>query len=342
MKRILILQNVIMEYRRPVYNGLAEWYDVTVLHSGQPTVTAVDRYKEITTRETKIGPFDIHPPGEISRLIGDYDTVIAMFGVRTVAFWLPLLGRKRPKYILWGHWYSGRPLGDAVRDWLMKKADGLLLYGDEEVEKMVDRGVDRSKISIAWNTTHVPNHKDYSSAAKSSILFVGRLRPLKMIDKLIGIFAKLQGRIGDDVILDIVGSGEDQANLKNMAANLGIAHKVRFHGTIDDPDTLATLFSRAYAYVSPGHVGLGALHSFAYGIPVLTNRIQERTPEYYNLKEGENMLFFDDFDGAERTIERICTEPGLAARLGRNAYLRYVEERPLDRMLAGFRQAIDH
>ena len=35
MEKILIIQNTILHYRKPLYNALSLYYDVTVLHSGK-------------------------------------------------------------------------------------------------------------------------------------------------------------------------------------------------------------------------------------------------------------------------------------------------------------------
>ena len=59
MKKLLILQNEIMAYRKPVYNGLAADYNVTVLHSGEPTVQPEDAYREILLPCHRFGPFMI-------------------------------------------------------------------------------------------------------------------------------------------------------------------------------------------------------------------------------------------------------------------------------------------
>ena len=48
MKRILILQNTILHYRKPLYNKLAEQYDVTVLHSEEKKVF----YPKIDTKKS--------------------------------------------------------------------------------------------------------------------------------------------------------------------------------------------------------------------------------------------------------------------------------------------------
>jgi len=176
---------------------------------------------------------------------------------------------------------------------------------------------------------------------KNSLLFVGRLQERKRIDLFIKAFAQLQGLISDDIILEIVGSGEIENDLRAIVENLGISGRVNFHGRVDDPEVLAKIFSRAYAYVSPGPVGLGVLHSLAYGVPVITLREGRHGPEFHNLMHENNALICENDVGLEEAILRICTDAALAKRLGNKAYQHYVRERPLSRMLDGFRKAIE-
>ena len=341
MKSILILQNEIMDYRRPVYNGLAEHYDVVVLHSGRPSVKEGDRYREVITPRQRLWRFNLQHGSPLRTMIGDFDAVVAMFDLGWPTYLAPLFWRKRPKYILWGHGYGRGQVARAVRDRLIRRADRLLLYADEHVDLMVSRGVDRSKIAIAWNTMHVPNHHDTSSMLKNSFLFVGRLQERKRIDLAIEAFARLQGRIGDEIVLDIVGSGEPEDDLRQIAAEHNVSSKVVFHGRVDDSAALAELYSRAYAYVSPGPVGLGVLHSLAYGVPVITLGSGRHGPEFHNLVHGQNAVICGDGKEIERAMEQVCGDPSYLSELGRNAYWHYVQERPLSRMLEGFRKAIE-
>lgn len=341
MKSVLILQNEVMAYRKPVYNRLADDYELVVLHSGRPSVEVGDRYREVIIPRRQVWRFQFQPSIQLGRMIGRFDAVIAMFDIAWPAYLAPLFWRNRPKFILWGHRYGTNRIACAVRNQLMQRADRLLMYGDEEVDRMVANGVDPAKIVIAWNTIQVPNHRDHSEAQKGSLLYVGRLQERKRVDLVIQTFSMLQGRLDDEVTLDIVGGGEVGKELKRLAGKLDISHKVNFHGRIDEPERLAKIFSRAYAYVSPGPVGLGVLHSLAYGVPVITLRDVRHGPEYHNLAHDENALICEDESVIEDAMLNICTNKALAKRLGNNAYQYYVRERPLSRMLEGFRKAIE-
>ena len=340
-KRLLLLQDVLAPFRRPVYNGLAQHYDVTVLHSGEPRTTTSDAFREVVHPVRRRGPLSIRDR-TLGASVGRYDVTISMFDLRWPDCILPPL-RDRQIYgrrILWGHGYARNRLSIAVRDWLVARADGVLLYDDGAAADMLKRGVRPHKIFIAPNTVHVANHRDYSNARKTSLIYVGRLSKRKKVDTLIDAFGGIQDRLPDQVRLEIVGGGSERADLERRVARRGLSESVTFHGVIDDDESLSRLFARAYACVVPGHVGLAVLRSFAYGVPVIARTGEPHAPEFSNLAHGGNALICDHRDFADALVN-VCRHPERAATLGRNAYRFYANKRTLDMMLYGFRKAIE-
>lgn len=270
-----------------------------------------------------------------------FDVTISMFDLRWPAYILPVLGKRQGRLVFYGHRYSGRWLADKARDFFMKRADRLLTYGGDEVAMMVRRGIDRSKIVIAPNTIYVANHQDFSAYEKASLLYVGRLQERKRLDLALAVFARMQRDIDEKITFDIVGEGEPEQRLRRLAVSLGIADKVRFHGRIIDNELLAPFFRQAIAYVSPGPVGLGVLHSFAFGVPVVTLRTGHHGPEFHNIVDDHNSVIAENEVDLDAKLRRLFLDNGFARQLGHNAYLWYRNERTLDQMVAGFRYAID-
>jgi glycosyltransferase involved in cell wall biosynthesis len=340
-KSILILQGEVVAYRQPLFNALAAHYDVTVLHSGDTSVRPGDRYSEEIIPVRRLGPFYIQNFSAVWNLAAGFDAVIFMFDLRWPAFMLPVFRRLPGRVILHGHRYSGRVLTDRIRDMLMRRADVLLMYGDEEVGEMIRRGINPATIIVAPNTIDVSNHTDFSHEEKTSLLFVGRLQERKRLNFALKVFAQLKDSIDPRIVFEIVGSGEEEAALRALVERLGIADRVCLHGRITDNQVLASYFKRALAYVSPGPVGLGVLHSFAFGVPVLTLRDGRHGPEFFNLVDGKNSLIAIDEAAFEVALLRLCTDGAFASELGRNAYYHYATERTISQMIEGFRAAID-
>lgn len=341
MKRLLIIQNKILHYRKPVYNALSEYYKVSVLQSGLPSVQHDDRYQEIIVPVRKIGPFFIQSFVLKEVIKTDYDIIIAMFDIRWINnIFLAFLPLKK-RIIYWGHGYGMHHILNILRDWLIRRADAVLLYGNEPVEKMISRGISTDKIFIAPNTLYVQRPSDTSTKEKDSFLFIGRAQKRKKVDVLIQAFSKVIEQLPSNTKIDIVGAGPENDQLRSLAHELSIDDRVIFHGEVIEEEALRVFFQNAYAYVSPGPVGLGVLHSFAYGVPVVTNRLGKHGPEYCNLLHQGNALIYDTDKELEDILVMLTRNKDLSERLGTNAYQHYTQHRTLEHMVNGFIEAIE-
>ncbi len=109
------------------------------------------------------------------------------------------------------------------------------------------------------------------------ILFVGRIDPLKGIDKLIKAIPYLQNIQG--LRLVVIGGGEHSQReiekLRELAGNLNIQDSVAFQGLVKH-DQLPYFYSAADACVVPSYYesfGLVALESLACGTPVVATDV---------------------------------------------------------------------
>jgi len=341
MKKILIIQNTILHYRKPVYNELSKYYNVTVLHSGSRSVDKCDTYKEIITPVRKLGSFFLQAGVLKAVRSGKYDVVVAMFDVHWVNNIIALFFKSKIRFFYWGHRYSKNFLINKLRGLLMRISDGIILYTDGEISKIISGGVPKFKIFVAPNTIDVLNFSDGSGAYKDCFIFTGRAQKRKKVDLLIRAFSEILDRIPNNTKINIVGSGQENDNLKTIAEHLGVSDNVVFHGEIVDNKKLKPLFHSAYAYVSPGPVGLGVLHSFAYGIPVVTAWAGKHGPEFDNLSDHKNALLYKTYDELKEILVTLCNDKNIPKRLGRNAYELYAQERTIEKMVKGFREAIE-
>ena len=153
--------------------------------------------------------------------------------------------------------------------------------------------------------------------SKRTILVVSRLDPRKGIDKAIRAFAQLDR---DDTELLIGGTGRLEASLRELAANLGVADRVRFLGFVPDEE-LPSLYSAVDLFVLPSEYegfGIVFMEAMACGTPVIgtdvggvPTAIDDGETGYLVPKDGVDEL-------AERTGE-ILHDPGAYDRLASNA-----------------------
>ncbi len=102
---------------------------------------------------------------------------------------------------------------------------------------------------------------------KGRLLFVGRLNGQKGAEQLLRAMAELRS----DATLDVIGDGPGRSTLEEIAAERGIAARVRWHGHLRQPE-LARLYQRASAVVVPSTdegLGMVAIEALLCETPVV-------------------------------------------------------------------------
>jgi D-inositol-3-phosphate glycosyltransferase len=135
--------------------------------------------------------------------------------------------------------------------------------------QVVPAGVDLSRFSPP--TAPRPPHRP------PTLLFVGRLQPLKGPDVAVRVLAEVRRTVPDArlrVVGGASGSGEGTTGpvqLRALAAELGVADAVSFEPATDQ-DTLARIYREADVLLAPSRsetFGLVALEAQASGLPVV-------------------------------------------------------------------------
>ena len=106
-----------------------------------------------------------------------------------------------------------------------------------------------------------------SSRDGQRLLFVGRLMPQKGVEHLLHALALMKSGAS----LDIVGDGMGRSSLKNLAQQLGVSPRIRWHGQLAHSE-LPALYQRAAAVVVPSveeGLGLVAVEALLCETPVV-------------------------------------------------------------------------
>jgi len=168
------------------------------------------------------------------------------------------------------------------------------------------------------------------------MLSVCRIENNKRLDWILRSLAELEkapvalsARV--DWRLDLVGKGQLIPSLKEMAATLGMASRVHFHGFLSD-DALDALYEQAHLFLMPAIQGYGipAIEALQRGIPVLLHResgvsdILMETPWATVLDGGESNMLAAMASAIDKVIEgrhhsvaqpQLPTEYGWAERV---------------------------
>ncbi|WP_417507940.1 glycosyltransferase family 4 protein [Marinomonas gallaica] len=237
----------------------------------------------------------------------DPDVIICLahFGFITtwiLALYYKLLGRK---IIFWGHGLYGNEstIKRFVRVNFNNIADNFMVYGERAKDLMYKEG--KSNTTVIYNSLnyfeqnenflHLKNdvNCDLSNEIEFKIVFIGRLTPVKKLDQLLNACIGLMD-LGYKIKVDIIGDGSETKLLKDICLQSGYDKNFCFHGEVYDEILISKIIYRAHVCVSPGNVGLTAIHSLTYGTPVIThNKFSEQMPEYEAIKDGHNGSFFE-------------------------------------------------
>jgi len=177
---------------------------------------------------------------------------------------------------------------------------------------LVRQGIPAERIALIPPSVGTPAAETAETAVSDvpHILSIGQLIRGKGVDQLL---TAMRG-VKTPCVLDIVGTGNDEAYLKQLAAPLGTS--VAFHGYAPDPDAA---FSGARAVVLPWRwqepFGLVGPEALLHGVPLVGFDVGA-VREY--LANGETGLLVPpgDTDALAAAIDRILNDPAKAAAMG--------------------------
>ena len=222
---------------------------------------------------------------------------------------------------MWTHGWYGRETSVKI---LLKKiffnmSDGVFLYGNFAKQLMIDKGFNSNKLHVIYNSLDyfkqlsVRNKLqadsifvDHFKNSNKVLIFIGRLTRNKRLDLLVKALIELKS-MRQYFNLVFVGDGDAKGELEKLVSENFITDNVWFYGACYDETINARLIYNADLCVSPGFVGLTAMHSMMFGTPVIThNDFTHQAPEFEAIKDGVTGSFFK-FDNISSLVETISS-----------------------------------
>lgn len=323
--RLCCIFNYAPLYRKSIYAKIDEEFDTQFYFGDMVSDIAKMDYEDfkkypVTVRDRKIGgkvlwrrdisflPFKNY---DAFLIIGDLSLSYFLFMILS-----HLLGKK---VYAWGHGdksFAGKSKHYAK--WFYNHCDGFFTYGEGGKKRLVELGVPENKLHVIYNSLNDGVDpqvqavcdstiiKDHFNNGLPTIVFVGRLTKVKRLDWIIEAQdAHLKRGIGYNVL--IIGDGNEAASLKEMAVARRLENYIWFYGECYDDEKLSVLLYNSDLCVSPGNVGLTALHSMTYGTPVIShNDFETQMPEYEVIVPGKtgDLYVKGDFKDFCMSIER--------------------------------------
>lgn len=242
-------------------------------------------------------------------LLAKYKVLFIVGDVHCISTWIILFFARfwNTRIYIWGHGWYGKEsfFVSQLKKLYFMLAHGVFLYGTYARELMIKRGFQKDKLYVIYNSldydrqieirkTLYPSdifHAHFQNSAPN-LIFVGRLTQIKRLDMLLDSLRILHDE-DVKVNLTFVGDGEQCQVLEKRAYDLGIKDYVWFYGACYDEQKLSELIYNADLCVSPGNVGLTAMHSMVFGTPVITHdNFAYQMPEFEAVQKGETGDFF--------------------------------------------------
>lgn len=154
-------------------------------------------------------------------------------------------------------------------------------------------------VGLLENGTTIPEMDDGMAVGKlpDRVIVLGRLVPHKRVDLVLRAVAALAER-RPALTLDVCGKGPERERLGQLAAELGIADRVRFHGFVDEA-TKQELLRRATVQVCASDVegwGQVVIEAAAYGVPTVARDVPGLRD---SIRDGHTGWLVPDGDSGE-------------------------------------------
>lgn len=315
MKKGCIITNIAPHYRESIYSMMdlelnCDFYIGILNNSDIKTLNPVslNKYRGILDAK-KIFRSIYWQENVVKIAFKNYDYFIINGDPHCLSSWVVLLICliRKKKRIIWSHGFYGREhgLSKIIKLIFFKLYTHYLIYNLRGLKLTVENGFSKDKVFCIANSLNydlhlkIRNHLkktniyvDYFNNNYDVLIFTGRLQKDKKLDMILLSLKKLQLK-GVYLNLVLVGNGTELSHLNELSEELGIKNNVWFYGSCYDESILAELFYNAKICVSPGNIGLTAIHSLSFGCPIITHDdFKTQGPEFEAIKDGVTGTFF--------------------------------------------------
>lgn len=317
-------------YRQSIYKKLDEYYDTQFYFGREPIEGKICGIKKLDISIFKHRPIEIRNELIFGKILWRTGVLFLPMKKEYSAFlitgdlsfsyipFLILCKIYKKKVYGWGH--GIKTLKGKLRllnRFFYNALDGFFTYGEKGKQRLIDLGFPENKFHVIYNSLvdHV-NFLEYENLesdiyhshfqnAYPTIVFIGRLTSVKNLDWLIRAVYEHQ-KEGINYNLVLIGNGSEKDHLIQLSQEWNVDKRIWFYGECYDDSQLNILLYNADVCVSPGNVGLTAMHAMQYGVPVITHdNFEVQMPEYEAIIEGDTGLLYkyNDFEDMKEKIK---------------------------------------
>ncbi|MFL6586748.1 MAG: glycosyltransferase family 4 protein [Luteimonas sp.] len=250
----------------------------------------------------------IYQPRTVSHCVfsGD-EAFVFLANPNHLSTWLgAIIVRIRGKRaVFWGHGFLSptKSTKNYLRKIFFSLANDFYTYGWRAKKNAISFGFSPSRVHVGFNSLDYGNQLVFRERLLRTpcaatprgflkVSCISRLTTICRYDLLLEA-AAMAGRKGVLVEIDFVGEGPAMDQLILLANELDL--KCVFHGAIYDEERISEILFNADVTVSPGKVGLTAMHSLMFGTPVITHdNFDSQMPEVESVFPGFTGYFFKE------------------------------------------------
>ena len=196
-------------------------------------------------------------------------------------------------------------------------AEARIVLANSDGTAQLSKRVGARRVEVVRLGTDVPPERPPRSAddGPARLVTIAHLVPRKRHADVLRVLARI-----DDVRYDVIGDGPERAALERLAAQVGVADRVTFHGQLPPDEALAVARRRGDVFVLPSTdeaFGVAYVEAMAAGLPAVG--LQGEPGPYEIAASGPGMVLAprDDLDGLEAAVRRALRDRehlGRAAR----------------------------
>lgn len=365
--KIAIITNIITTYRKGFYDRLFKREDMFVkiycqdympgmnfnsIHERYPDNIRIIKY--ISAEKEQIA-WQFLPWHEI---IAEFDVVFVSGNPRVVSDFLfsTYLRLINKRVVLWtmAHSFRGIKITEDLRLLWSRIFPLIFVYTDKEVVFLrnkgfkkqyilgMNNGLDQKKIDKVIKLYPEEKLKEWRETKafqnRTIIVSSARLESKNKFELVIKAIPKIVKKI-PDLLWCLIGGGSEEEKLKKLVTEMGIERHVTFIGALYEEEKLAPYFLSSQLFIHPAAVGLGLLHAFGYGLPVIIHsQSYLHGPEYGAFTDnltGKNFIN-NDPDDLAKVIVSLLNSPSLRMSMKLNVQKIAREQYNVDVMVERF------
>ena len=314
-EKICFIFNCAPHYRENIYKRIDNSFDCDFYFGDFKTVKLMNvrvlKHFKAFLRNVVFSPKLYWQRGVLSLAFKPYKKYLMSADVTCFTnylLWLLIKIQPNKRLVFWGHGATGKEgkLRFLLSIYMLWCCDKFMTYGNYARNILINKGIDENKLITIYNSLDydkqlgvrqglvVSNiYKNHFGNDNLNLIFIGRLTPQKKLSQVLEAINLLKSR-GTNVNMTFIGTGDMQQDLELIVQKYDISSNVNFYGACYDEAIIADHLYNADLCVSPGNIGLTAMHSLMYGCPAITHSdFKWQMPEFEAITEGVTGSFFE-------------------------------------------------